>query len=124
MDSCHEYNHLGSYPNFLPFSPALQFFLIRRAIPRRVSAGLASIIACESRLLTFEKSAPVSSTHIIRADALDFLSSKEDAMDKLWLYVGGIIVGTAVLIYAVLTTVSSVTPPASDLRAAYEQPKK
>jgi len=45
-------------------------------------------------------------------------------MDKLWLYVGGIIVGTAVLIYAVLTTVSSVTPPASDLRAAYEQPKK
>jgi hypothetical protein len=45
-------------------------------------------------------------------------------MDKLWLYVGGIIVGTAVLIYAVLTTVSSVTPPPSDLRAAYEQPKK
>lgn len=44
-------------------------------------------------------------------------------MDKLWLYVGGIIVGTAVLIYAVLTTVSSVNPPASDLRAAYEQSK-
>ena len=44
-------------------------------------------------------------------------------MDKLWLYVGGIIVGTAVLIYAVLTTVSSTNPPASDLRAGYEQPK-
>jgi hypothetical protein len=45
-------------------------------------------------------------------------------MDKLWLYVGGIIVGTAVLIYAVLTTVSSTNPPASDLRAAYEQSRK
>ena len=45
-------------------------------------------------------------------------------MDKVWLYVGGIILGTAVLIYAVLTTVSSTTPPASDLRASYEQPKK
>ena len=45
-------------------------------------------------------------------------------MDKLWLYVGGIIIATVVLIYAVLTTVSSTNPPASDLRAAYEQPKK
>jgi len=45
-------------------------------------------------------------------------------MNKLWLYVGGIIAGTAMLIYAVLTTVSSTIPPASDLRAAYEQPKK
>ena len=45
-------------------------------------------------------------------------------MDKLWLYVGGITVGTAVLIYAVLTTVSSTNPPASDLRAAYEQSRK
>ncbi|MHC9063935.1 hypothetical protein ACYX34_14770 [Nitrospira sp. CMX1] len=44
-------------------------------------------------------------------------------MDKVWLYVGGILVGTAVLIYAVLTTVSSTHPPASDLRAAYEQSK-
>jgi hypothetical protein len=44
-------------------------------------------------------------------------------MDKLWLYVGGIIVGAAVLIYAVLTTVSNTNPPASDLRVAYEQPK-
>lgn len=44
-------------------------------------------------------------------------------MDKLWLYVGGIIVGTAVLVYAVLTTLSSTNPPASDLRAVYEQSK-
>ncbi len=44
-------------------------------------------------------------------------------MDKVWLYVGGIIVGMAVFIYAVLTTVSSTTPPSSDLRAAYEQSK-
>lgn len=44
-------------------------------------------------------------------------------MDKLWLYVGGIIVGTAVLIYAVISTVSSTNPPASDLRAAYETAK-
>ena len=44
-------------------------------------------------------------------------------MNKLWLYVGGIIVGTAVLIVAVLTTVSSTHPPASDLRSAYEQSK-
>ena len=44
-------------------------------------------------------------------------------MDKLWLYVGGIIVGTAVLIYAVLTTVNSTNPPASDLRTAYETAK-
>lgn len=44
-------------------------------------------------------------------------------MDKLWLYVGGIIAGTAVLIYAVLTTVDSTHPPASDLRAGYETAK-
>lgn len=44
-------------------------------------------------------------------------------MDKLWLYVGGMIVGAAVLIYAVLTTVGSTNPPASDLRAAYETAK-
>ncbi len=44
-------------------------------------------------------------------------------MNKLWFYVGGIIVGTAVLIYAVLTVVSSTNPPASDLRAAYETTK-
>lgn len=44
-------------------------------------------------------------------------------MNKVWLYVGGIIVGTAVLIYAVLTTVSSTHPPASDLRTAYETTK-
>jgi hypothetical protein len=44
-------------------------------------------------------------------------------MNKVWLYVGGIIVGTAVLIYAVITTVSSTHPPASDLRTAYETSK-
>jgi hypothetical protein len=50
-------------------------------------------------------------------------STWEDAMNKVWLYVGGIIVGTAVLIYAVITTVSSTHPPASDLRTAYETSK-
>jgi len=44
-------------------------------------------------------------------------------MNKVWLYAGGIIVGTAVLIYAVITTVSNTHPPASDLRAAYETAK-
>jgi len=44
-------------------------------------------------------------------------------MNKVWWYVGGIVVGTAVLIYAVITTVSSTYPPATDLRAAYETPK-
>lgn len=44
-------------------------------------------------------------------------------MDKLWLYVGGILVGTAILVYTVLTTVSSTTPPARDLRTTYEQSK-
>ncbi len=41
-------------------------------------------------------------------------------MNRIWLYVGGIILGAAVAIYAVITTVSSTNPPASDLRAAYE----
>jgi len=44
-------------------------------------------------------------------------------MNKIWLYAGGIIIGAAVLIYAVLTTVSSTHPPANDLRAAYETGK-
>ncbi len=44
-------------------------------------------------------------------------------MNRIWLYVGGIIVGAAVLIYAVLTVVSSTNPPASDLRASYETAK-
>lgn len=44
-------------------------------------------------------------------------------MDKVWIYVGAIVVGAAVFTYAVLATVSSTTPPARDLRAAYEQPK-
>lgn len=45
-------------------------------------------------------------------------------MNKVWLYVGGLIVGAAVLIYAVITTVMSTHPPASDLRAAYETTNK
>lgn len=44
-------------------------------------------------------------------------------MDKIWLYLGGIIVGAAVLIYMAISFVSSTNPPASDLRAAYEQKK-
>ncbi|MDF0675537.1 MAG: hypothetical protein P0120_14535 [Nitrospira sp.] len=44
-------------------------------------------------------------------------------MDKIRLYAAGIIVGAAVLIYAVLTTVSNTHPPANDLRAAYETAK-
>jgi hypothetical protein len=43
-------------------------------------------------------------------------------MDKVWLYVGGIIAGAAVLTYFVISTVSTV-PPAGDLRAAYETTK-
>ena len=38
---------------------------------------------------------------------INYLSHKEDAMDKVWLYVGGIILGAAVVTYAVITTVSS-----------------
>ena len=44
-------------------------------------------------------------------------------MNKVWLYAGGIIVGAAVLIYAVITTVSNTHPPTNDLRAAYETSK-
>jgi len=33
-------------------------------------------------------------------------------MDKAWLYVGGIVVGTAVFIYIVLSVVTSSNPPA------------
>ncbi|MGQ0695298.1 MAG: hypothetical protein ACT4OL_06945 [Nitrospiraceae bacterium] len=44
-------------------------------------------------------------------------------MDKVWLYVGGIIAGAAVFIYVVLTSVSNTHPPASDLRASYETAK-
>jgi hypothetical protein len=47
----------------------------------------------------------------------------EGMMDKVWLYVGGIIVAAAVLIYAALSVVSSTHPPADDLRAAYEKTK-
>jgi hypothetical protein len=42
-------------------------------------------------------------------------------MDKVWMYVGGIIVGAVVLIIAALTLVSTTHPPADDLRAAYEK---
>ena len=44
-------------------------------------------------------------------------------MDKVWLYAGGIIAGTALLTYFVITTISNTSPPASDLRAAYEKIK-
>lgn len=44
-------------------------------------------------------------------------------MDKVWLYLGSIIVGVGVLTYMTISYVSSTNPPASDLRAAYEQNK-
>ncbi len=43
-------------------------------------------------------------------------------MDKLWLYVGGIIVGAAMFTYFVITSVGTV-PPSTDLRAVYEKVK-
>ncbi|MDH4236523.1 MAG: hypothetical protein OEV17_04685 [Nitrospira sp.] len=44
-------------------------------------------------------------------------------MDKVWLYIGGIAVGAALLIYAAISFVGSVHPPEADLRAAYETTK-
>jgi hypothetical protein len=44
-------------------------------------------------------------------------------MDKIWLYLGSIIVGAAVLTYAAISYVSNTHPPANDLRAAYQQNK-
>jgi len=44
-------------------------------------------------------------------------------MDKVWLYVGGILAGTAVVIYIVFTFVMSTHPPAEDLRGAYDTAK-
>ncbi len=44
-------------------------------------------------------------------------------MDKVWMYVGGIIVAAAILGYAALTMVKTTHPPATDLRAAYEHTK-
>jgi hypothetical protein len=44
-------------------------------------------------------------------------------MDKIWLYLGSIIVGVAVLTYVAISYVSNTHPPASDLRAAYQQNK-
>jgi hypothetical protein len=49
--------------------------------------------------------------------------NQEGVMDKVWLYVGSIIAGAAVLTYFVITTISNTSPPASDLRAAYEATK-
>lgn len=37
-------------------------------------------------------------------------------MNKVWLYVGGVIVGPTVSIYAAITTVKRTHPPASDQR--------
>lgn len=45
-------------------------------------------------------------------------------MNKVWLYVGGVIVGPTVSIYAAITTVKSTHPPASDQRTAYETAKQ
>ena len=39
-------------------------------------------------------------------------STTEDTMDKIWMYVAGIIVGAAVLIYLALSIVRSTHPPA------------
>jgi hypothetical protein len=47
----------------------------------------------------------------------------EGTMNKVWLYVAGIIAGAGVLIYTVITTVKSTSPPAADLRSAYEKAK-
>lgn len=58
-----------------------------------------------------------------KPDNADYLQQKEDVMDKVWLYLGGIILGAVVLIYGVISFVSTANPPASDLRAAYEQEK-
>jgi hypothetical protein len=50
-------------------------------------------------------------------------STMEDTMDKIWLYVGGIILGAAALIFFAISVVSKTHPPESDLRAAYEKTK-
>ncbi len=44
-------------------------------------------------------------------------------MNKIWLYLAGLIVVAAVLIYLAITGVKSTHPPASDLRTAYEKTK-
>jgi hypothetical protein len=44
-------------------------------------------------------------------------------MERIWLYLGSIIVGAAVLTYVAISYVSTANPPANDLRAAYEQQK-
>ncbi len=44
-------------------------------------------------------------------------------MNKVWLYVGGIIIAVVALAYTVISTVNSKIPPATDLRAVYEKSK-
>ena len=44
-------------------------------------------------------------------------------MDKVWLYVGGIVLGAVVLIFVAISVVSNTHPPANDLRATYEKTK-
>jgi hypothetical protein len=93
------------------------------SFPRLVIAGLLHVVTRESRLSRLEKAAQGSSTNINRPDEPGYLHHREGTMDKIWLYVGGIIVGTAVFVYAVLTIVDSTHPPANDLRAAYQTTK-
>jgi hypothetical protein len=50
-------------------------------------------------------------------------STREVIMDKVWLYIGGIVVGAAVVIFVAISIVNSTHPPASDLRGAYEKTK-
>lgn len=38
--------------------------------------------------------------------------TKEGSMDRVWLYMGGMILGFAVVIYFVISTVRSMNPPA------------
>ncbi len=42
-------------------------------------------------------------------------------MNKVWLYVGAIIIGIGALAYTVITTVNSTIPTTTDLRAVYEK---
>lgn len=45
-------------------------------------------------------------------------------MDKVWLYVGGILVVLVVAALVVLNSVRSMVPPADDLRAGIERTSK
>lgn len=44
-------------------------------------------------------------------------------MDKVWLYVGGIMVGLVIAAYVGISMVKNTAPTGTDLRAAYEQKK-